>query len=245
MQDSYTFKLKSNKHKRKTYRHLIWTSDDVSNRPLVMKYMTSKALVLAVILCLLVGGFVGLLVFESKRDLRYEQKLAQKDVEIEELTQKNTDLNFEVASLNNTVKILSETVNTKTANEAELTETLEAQWVPSDFPLTGGASFEEIFEPEPMCVFDAAEGVMVVATAAGYIVDIYEDEEFGNAVVIDHDNGYKTIYKNEGDPMVKIGDSVSQGTTLYLVGDDNDKLGYQVTKDDVLINPLEVLEISG
>ena len=62
---------------------------------------------------------------------------------------------------------------------------------------------------------------------------------------MDHGNGYVTIYRNQGDAMVKQGDSVVQGTTLFMIGEDNTKLGYQMLKDGTYINPMDMLAISG
>ncbi|MCR4618370.1 MAG: M23 family metallopeptidase [Lachnospiraceae bacterium] len=245
MNNPYVVTLKPNMHKRKKYRHLILASDDTESKPRVLKYNVSTFIIIIGILFLIIGGFVGLLVFESKRDLRYELKLSEKDKQIEELTNTNNELTSEIASLNNTVEILSNTVNTKAAAEAELAETIEAQSVPSEFPLTGSASFAENTGEVPEIVFTASEGITVVATAAGTVSDILEDETYGNIVVIDHGNGYKTYYKNKGDTVVKKGDTVSPGTTLYIIGSDNTELCYQIENNGEFINPLDILQING
>ncbi len=44
---------------------------------------------------------------------------------------------------------------------------------------------------------------------------------------------------------VKAGDEVAKGTTLFLVGENNKKLVYQITKDGTYINPMEMLSING
>lgn len=245
MQENLKVTIKQNKHKKKTYRHLIFASDDSSATPKVLKYMPNGAIVLSAILCLVLGVVIGYIIFESKSDILFAKKISEKNLAIDELTKSNQELNLEVASLNNTIQILSDTVNSKAKSEAELVETLEAQWIPSAFPLSGGAAFKEILEPEPMCIFDASEGTMVVAAAAGIVKLIEEDDELGFVVTIDHNNGYKTIYKYKDDVMVKEGDSVLQGTTLFIIDSDNTSLYYQVMKDNELINPLDVLEISG
>lgn len=245
MRNLYSVTLKPNKHRHKKFRHLIFASDDVESRPRVIKYVTNNAIVLAVIFALIFGCFVGFVVYKTQSDMIYAKKIADRDAKIEELSSENMVLSAEIASLNDKVLILSDTVNTKSASEAELAETLEAQWVPSDFPLTGGASFVEVSDPEPMCVFSGSEGIMAVATAAGTIVEIGEDEEFGNVIIIDHDNGYRTVYKNKGDVMVREGDHVTQGTTLYIINSGNTTLGYQILEGGEYINPLDVLEING
>ena len=245
MSNPYVFTLKPSRHKRRTYRHLILASDDTEAKPKVIKYNISTFILILALLFIILGGFVGLVVFEGQRDEIYERRLAEKDRTIAELTTENTSLSSEVSSLTNKIEILSNTVTTKTANEAELAETLEAQSVPSEFPLTGSASFKENTEDVPECVFTASEGTTVVATAAGTVEDILEDEIYGNVVVIDHNNGYKTYYKNKGDSMVKKGDSVSPGTTLFIIGSGNEEMCYQISENGEFINPLDILQING
>ncbi len=245
MSDPYVFVLRPSKHKRRTYRHMILATDDTGTRPKVLKYNISASITFVAIIFMLLGGFVGLVIFEGKRDQIYEQTISEKNREISELTSENNTMSTEIASLNNKIEILSNTVTTKTQSEAELAETLEAQSVPSEFPLTGSASFKENTGEIPECVFTASEGTTVVATAAGVVEDILEDDVFGNVVVIDHNNGYKTFYKNKGDSMVKKGDSVSPGTTLYIIGNGNSDMCYQISEDGIFINPLDILQING
>ena len=44
---------------------------------------------------------------------------------------------------------------------------------------------------------------------------------------------------------VKQGERVNQGTTLFLVTGEDSKLGYQMMKDGVYIDPMEMLAING
>ena len=150
-----------------------------------------------------------------------------------------------MASLNETIQILSDTINQKTQNENELSEQLQKQTTPTEFPLTGSATMEEVTEGNPMCIFTATDGAMVVATAAGTVTAVNDDSEYGHNIWVDHGNGYVTIYRNSGEIKVKQGETVTQGTTLFLVGEENSKLGYQMLKDGVYINPMEMLTISG
>ena len=100
-------------------------------------------------------------------------------------------------------------------------------------------------EDVPICVFTASQGTTVVATASGTVTAVNDDAEYGHNVWVDHGNGYVTIYRNQGDPSVKQGDSVVQGTTLFLIGESNTRLGYQMMKDGSYINPMDMLAISG
>ena len=44
---------------------------------------------------------------------------------------------------------------------------------------------------------------------------------------------------------VKQGETVTQGTTLFLITDNSSKLGYQMMKDGAYVNPMDMLNISG
>lgn len=82
---------------------------------------------------------------------------------------------------------------------------------------------------------------MVVATAGGTVIAVNDEGEYGHNIWIDHGNGYITIYRNQGDVKVKQGETVTQRTTLFLIGADNTKLGYQMMKDGAYINPMVCL----
>ena len=128
-----------------------------------------------------------------------------------------------------------------------LSEQLEKQTMPTEFPLTGKASMEETAEENgnPICIFTASKGSMVVAAASGSVIVVNEDPEYGNNVWVDHGNGYVTIYRNQGEVKVEQGKTVTQGTTLMLITDSDSKLGYQIMKDGEYVDPMEMLNISG
>ena len=85
----------------------------------------------------------------------------------------------------------------------------------------------------------------LAAAASGTVIAINDDEIYGHSVWVDHGNGYVTIYRNKGDTTVNVEDSVVQGTTLFVIGEDNADLGYQMQKDGSYINPMDMLAISG
>jgi septal ring factor EnvC (AmiA/AmiB activator) len=161
------------------------------------------------------------------------------------LAEQNSKLESQVTEQAEEIQILSDTVSQKVQSENELSATLEKQSLPTEFPLTGSASMEEVTEGEPMCIFHASVGTTVVAAASGTVMAVNDDETYGHSVWVDHGNGYITIYRNKGDATVAVGDSVVQGTTLFVIGEDNADLGYQMQKDGSYINPIDMLAISG
>lgn len=238
--------MQRKKHKRKTNHVLIVTSDAVDAN--VKQYRVRPWIweTIIIVLCVIIGAMIGYLAYEEKIwEAAVEKNNAQAEA-MEALVQEKEGLEAEVQSLNGKIQILSETVNQKVESERELTEQLEKQSTPTEFPLTGSASMEEgTAEDAPICIFTASQGTTVVATASGKVIAVNDDVEYGHNVWVDHGNGYITIYRNQGEPSVNQGDSVVQGTTLFLIGESNTKLGYQMMKDESYINPMDMLVISG
>jgi len=65
----------------------------------------------------------------------------------------------------------------------------------------------------------AEEGTRVLATAAGTVDKIYEDDLMGMTVVIDHGKGLSSLYANlSEDTEVAVGDEVYTGDIIGAVG---------------------------
>ena len=141
--------------------------------------------------------------------------------------------------------VLSETVSKKAANEDALSQETVENALPKGFPLSGSATMKEAEEGDPMLIFTAAVGVNVVTTGTGTVVSASADETYGTKIVIDHGNGYQSIYRNNGTPLVKSGETLGKGYILFSVGEDNQELGYQIMKDDAYIDPMTLIDING
>ncbi len=244
--------MQCKEHKRKKNHVVIVTSDAVDANVKQFRIKPWMVQLLTGVLCVIIGATIGYFIYEEKlweiaRQHSDELQTVMKELEDDKLAleAEKTALQTEIASLNDQIQILSETVNQKVQSENELKALLDAQKLPTEFPLTGSASMQEQQEGELICVFTASEGIMVVATAGGIVTAVNDDTEYGHNVWIDHGNGYMTIYRNKGDVIVKQGDEVVQGTTLFLIGEDNTALGYQMMKDGTYINPMDMLAISG
>lgn len=237
------------RHKRKMRQLMLVTSDGVEGEVKQYRYRPWRMYLLVVILCMVIGGLIGYLKYEQEitltEETRMEEVIAQQVEKIFELESERGALLSKIELLDEKVQILSDTVNTKTESESILSQKLEKQATPSEFPLTGSASMEEVTEGNPMCIFTASVGAMVVASAHGTVTAINDENEYGHNVWIDHGNGYITIYRNQGDVKVKLGEEITQGTTLFLISQENNKLGYQMMKDGEYINPMDMLIISG
>lgn len=237
--------MRRQRHKRKKRQMVILASDAVDTGIEQFRYHPWVWRIATLFLCVAIGAALGYFYFEKEVWAEKTQESAEQQEQITVLEQEKSDLENQVASLEETIQILSETINQKTQNEAQLSEQLEKQTLPTEFPLTGSATMEEVTEGDPMCIFTATDGAMVVATAGGTVTAVNDDSEYGHNVWVDHGNGYMTVYRNSGEVKVKQGETVTQGTTLFLISGENVRLGYQMLRDGVYIDPMEMLAISG
>lgn len=244
--------MQRKKHKRKMNHVVIVTSDAVDANVKQFRIRPWVLQVIILLLCAVIGVLLGVLAYEgqiweavSRSNTEKEEKILALEAEKQLLNDEKGKLESQITELEEEIQLLSSTLNEKVQNESELTAQLEQQSLPTDFPLNGSATMEEFAEGDPICVFTASVGVTVVATASGTVTAVNDDGEYGHNVWVDHGNGYITIYRNQGEPTVKQGDAVVQGTTLFIIGEENTKLGYQMLKDGVYMNPMDMLAISG
>ncbi len=237
--------MERQRHKRKKHRIVLLASDAVNAGVEQIHYHPWGPWIVILVLCAFLGACLGY--FYVTEGLRTERDMdsSEQQAQIAQLEQEKSELESQIESLNETIQILSNTVNQKTQNENQLSEQLEKQTLPTEFPLTGAVTMDMAPEGDPMCIFIATDGAMVVATAGGTVTAVNDDSEYGHNVWVDHGNGYVTVYRNSGEIKVKQGESVTQGTTLFLIGDENTRLGYQMLKDGAYIDPMEMLAISG
>lgn len=236
--------MSKKKHKRKVSHIIIFTTDAVDARTKQLKIRPWASGLLTLITCVLIGSLIGYIVYEGQIwDMNRQKEVRQQET-IEALEQEKRSLEEEIEGLNVKLEVLSTTVNEQSQTADALQEELEQQSLPTAYPLTGSAGIEVVTEGEPMVIFTASDG-MVVASARGTITAVEEDENYGNKVMVDHGNGYVSVYYNRGDAQVKVGDEVSDGTTLFLIGDNNKQLIYQILQDNEYISPTEILSING
>ena len=96
---------------------------------------------------------------------------------------------------------------------------------------------------------EAESGAQVVAAANGVVENIF-DGSLGKCVSIDHQNGYKTVYANlEENIQLNVGDEVSEGDVIGLVGDTalGDATGlphlhFEIAKNGQNVDPAEYLD---
>lgn len=237
--------MSKNRHKRKVSHILIYTTDAVDAD---MKQVRIHPWVLAgvtLIVCCVLGAVIGYAVYEGELWGRIREHDASQNAALIAAQDEKDALQEKIDEQGAKIEMLSITIQDQTQQIAELQAQIAEQSVPTDYPLTGSASMTVITDGDPMVEFTATEGSTVVAAGKGVVTAVEEDEVYGNRVVIDHGNGYVSIYRNKGESQVKAGDEVASGTTLFMVTEDNRQLGYQIKENDVYIDPTTIIAIKG
>lgn len=91
----------------------------------------------------------------------------------------------------------------------------------------------------------ASIGTEVKASEDGIVERVYEDSLYGYSVIIDHQNGIKTIYRNlDNEIFVKENDKVKKGSVVGRVGNtanseckDESHLHFEVVQNSQIVNP--------
>ena len=92
---------------------------------------------------------------------------------------------------------------------------------------------------------DAPKGSPARTAAAGKVVRSGFESLYGNIVVIDHGNGYRTVYAHMSERLVETGDTVQRGDVIGHVGDTGRTTGphlhYEVHVNGLPVNPIRFL----
>ena len=90
------------------------------------------------------------------------------------------------------------------------------------------------------------EGTPILAAMSGKIAEVGNNRTYGNYIIINHTNGYQTVYAHMSKTIAKKGQWVSQGTKIGLVGSTGYSTGphlhFMVYKNGNRIDPMTVLK---
>ncbi|HVP35446.1 MAG TPA: M23 family metallopeptidase [Terriglobales bacterium] len=123
--------------------------------------------------------------------------------------------------------------------------------IPTGLPLEGiiiksfTTGSESKKKEHPGIDISARIGTEVRATADGVIDSVGQDKKYGNLVIINHENGYKTYYSSCSEIFAKTGDRVKKGDVIALsgrTGRPTPHLHYEIRKDGLPVDPSEYLE---
>lgn len=241
---------------QKHNKHVVIVTSEADSAKVRQFHIPPLAVQITMVLgCMLIGAVIGYFIFESKIWQSVMNKNSERIAYVEDLEKENSalkvtmdektkDYEGTIGDLEDEIQILSNTLNEKVQRVNELEEVINNQSMPTEFPLTGAATYVLLEGTQPVCEFSPGSSGAVIASAKGTVMVVNEDVEYGHNVWVDHGNGYITIYRTKKEAVVKQGDSVVQGTTLFLI-DEKVKVGYQMVKDGEYINPLDMMAING
>jgi murein DD-endopeptidase MepM/ murein hydrolase activator NlpD len=239
--------LSDKQKKDKIKYNVLFVPDDKSE---TVKHFSVKLDILVIIYTAIIFVVVAALVYGIITTVEYNKvnrNVVALSSQVEELSAQNDALETQNDELQEKVAILSSTVNEKVQQQEEQEAQMAQAYIPSGFPLKGTATYNEDeteLDGEPIAIFHASEGTSVIAAASGTVESIEKTAD-GYIVVIDHENGYKSIYRNGTKPKVSEGDTVTSDTEIYRITAGSEELGYQIMQEEQYIDPLDLMEIYG
>jgi len=94
--------------------------------------------------------------------------------------------------------------------------------------------------------FAGPRGTPVLAVADGVVIFSGRDGAFGNKVLIDHGNGYTTLYAHNHRNRVQVGDRVRAGEQIADMGRTGSATGnhvhFEVWRNGIAVNPRQYLD---
>lgn len=111
------------------------------------------------------------------------------------------------------------------------------------FPLPVGKA--SLINGNSVMRISTAKGDAVKAMFDGYVRLSRKTESMGNVIVIRHDNGLETVYANNAENLVKVGQSIDAGQTIAIVGSREGETycDFSIMVNGARINPENIIEL--
>ena len=111
------------------------------------------------------------------------------------------------------------------------------------FPLPVGKA--SLINDNSVMRISTAKGDAVKAMFDGYVRLSRKTESMGNVIVIRHDNGLETVYANNAENLVKVGQSIDAGQTIAIVGtrEGETYCDFSIMVNGARINPETIIEL--
>ena len=92
---------------------------------------------------------------------------------------------------------------------------------------------------------ETSKGDAVKAMFEGYVRLSRKTESMGNVIVIRHDNGLETVYANNAENLMKVGQHVDAGQTIAIVGTKEGETycDFSILVNGARINPETIIEL--
>lgn len=193
----------------------------------------------------------------------------------DEKSEKIDALEFRDGEQDKELAAMSRSLTAKSDELTAMQEKEAARYIPNTYPLRGAASLlqedpeipddeeepdeEEPDEAEPgeeeeqlvippdapYAAFMTAAESRAIATADGTVTQVTGDAERGYQIVLDHGNGYITVYEGFGLALVSENDVVGRGCVLLYFVDETNRFTYRMQRGETWVDPLELIDING
>ncbi len=207
----------------------------------------------------------------SESDTESKNKAKDSDVDTDKAADKTKDSNTDTEKASNGKSDKTTNDSSDTQKESKTESSKESDAKPQESAQTENAEEKKTSEfvwPAPNCGSitndfgyqgeklhkgvdisgPGAEGQPVVASAGGYVTTAvidYGSENYGCYLIIDHGNGYQTLYAQCSDIYVTPGTYVEQGQTVAAVGSTGDSTGphlhFEIIANGEYVNPANYL----
>ncbi len=84
----------------------------------------------------------------------------------------------------------------------------------------------------------AFQGHNIQAARSGKAVFLSSDfAGFAQTIIIDHNDGFQTVYSGNFEPLIKLGDSVTKGSLIAKLKNNSNRLHFEIRKNGSAQNP--------
>ncbi len=215
---------------------------------------------------------IAVMIFLASENASLKKRLRKTDTRIERLEHRNDSLQIrmnelarrhpdmpEIPRQESLNKLLDEyfkekgdqsstpEITTRELRDELHTLEMKQRMIPDLNPIRGDHIISRRFNKDHKAIdFAAAIGTEVVATGAGVIKSVYEDQYFGNVLIIDHLNDYITMYAHLNRTFFPPRTFVEKGETIAYVGNTGNStdphLHYEVLCKGENIDPMTIIE---
>ncbi len=197
---------------------------------------------------------VGLMCSMIYHNHKLKNSLEAAEQSVSELNESNTELEETVSVLNDQIEADKEVFSKieDTISKREEEEVLEAEQaaIPNEIPVKNARA---ILVDDPYkdsnggqtngIVFSTIKGAVVAAAAEGVVTHVDSDDEnpfYNRGIVIDHENGYVTYYRLNGDVSIEEGATVMKNDVLAVLTEDG-YIAYEIKQNGEFIDPRSMI----
>jgi murein DD-endopeptidase MepM/ murein hydrolase activator NlpD len=205
----------------------------------------------AVAIGIIIVGLMGSMIYHNHK---LKNSLEAAEQSVNELNESNTELEETVSVLNDQIEADKEVFSKieDTISKREEEEALEAEQatIPNEIPVKNARA---ILVDDPYkdsnggqtngIVFSTIKGAVVAAAAEGVVTHVDSDDEnpfYNRGIVIDHENGYVTYYRLNGDVSIEEGSTVMKNDVLAVLTEDG-YIAYEIKQNGEFIDPRSMI----